>query len=236
MISSATTDIWPKGQARRGWRGRELRTRDLVLPLSLLQISTIRSLLENINKSFKPLTQIEKADFSHPLIDDFFQQVGWRVRHGRGLVILTGLAGLSEADLRVVHWGIGTHLGSALSQNSRGDRVVEITRTQDSDRGSGSSEELVMHTDPAEIIILLVVRRAMAGGISRFCSSIAAWDTMRRECPDLVRILQTGFRCWRYGEQATGDDEYTPYSVPVFSEYEGLRSVVYARADDRKSA
>jgi alpha-ketoglutarate-dependent taurine dioxygenase len=222
-------DLWPTGRVRKGWYGSELGTPDFVTRVEARQLDAIKALIREINDSGKPVAEIRKVDLSHRHVDPLFDQIGREVRHGKGLLILTGLSDLAEPDLRILHWGIGTHLGTALSQSHRGELVVHVTSKQGSDRGSGGTAELVMHTDPGEIIILLAVRKAKAGGVSRFCSSLAAWDEMQSRRPDLAQILQEGFRCWRYGEQAPGDDEYTPYNVPVFSECEGLRSVVYAR-------
>lgn len=223
------TSIWPNTENRRGWHGRELKTSDFLLPFNSDQVAAIQGLLSGIKKLGKPLTHIGKADFSHPCLDALLEEVATRVRQERGLVILTGLSGFCEEDLRIVHWAVGAHIGTALSQNCRGELQVDIKRKANSDRGSGTTDELVMHTDPAELIILMVIRPAKAGGISRFSSSLAAWDIMQTTHPDLVQFLRTGFRCWRYGEQAIGQDEYTPYNVPVFSEKDGLRSVSYAR-------
>jgi hypothetical protein len=74
------------------------------------------------------------------------------------------------------------------------------------------------------MLTLLCVQPAMKGGESGFASSYLVRDIIKRERPDVLKLMERGFRQSRNGEQQPGDDLITPYNVPVFAEKDGVIS------------
>src|SRR5262249_47037831 len=62
----------------------------------------------------------------------------WRaeVLDGRGFVVLRGLGGgrYTADDLATIFWGLGLHLGRAVSQSAMGDRIGHVTDVGGRDR------------------------------------------------------------------------------------------------------
>src|SRR4029450_3675057 len=152
--------------------------------------------------------------------------VGLELEHGRGVVLLRGLpvARYSEDELRQLYWGIGTHLGVARYQNAHGELIGEVrdefrvyggvdqagVAQKDgapvtSRYKAGSSGPLRFHTDRADVVGLLCVRQARAGGISKIVSSVAINNAILERRPDLHALLHQDYYRTREGGERGGD-------------------------------
>ena len=127
----------------------------------------------------------------------------------------------SEAEREAIFWGLGTHLGTAVSQNSHGEmlgHVFDQGRTYGSanTRGYQTKARLDFHTDRCDLVGLLCQRRAKQGGLSSVVSTMAVHNEILRTRPDLLPILYRGFH---YSEREAADNPngVTPRPVPVFS-------------------
>ena len=56
-------------------------------------------------------------------------------------------------------------------------------------RGYSSNAELDFHTDSADVVVLTTYNKAASGGMSIVTSSIAAYERMAKEYPQLVGYL-----------------------------------------------
>ena len=161
----------------------------------------------------------------------------WReeVLRGRGFIVLNTLPKdrYTEDDLGMLFFGLGTHFGRAVSQSSMGDRlghVVDVGGKDRRERAYRNSRELTMHTDRADVVGMLCIRKATEGGLSGYVSTHTIYNEILASRPELVEPLFTGFRYHRRGEESPGEPAITPYRVPVLSESEGVLSVVWLRA------
>jgi hypothetical protein len=77
---------------------------------------------------------------------------------------------------------------------------------------------LRFHTDRTDVVGLLCVQQANAGGVSRLVSSVAIHNEMLRRRPDLLDLLFGDFHRSRFGEEAASPA--VTYALPVF----GLRA------------
>jgi hypothetical protein len=157
------------------------------------------------------------------------------VLHRRGFVVLRGLSRdrYSPDDLAAIFWGLGTHLGRAVSQSPLGDRIGHVTDVGGQDRRERAyrnSRELTLHTDRCDVIGMLCLTQAMRGGVSGYASIHTVYNEILASPPALHEPLFTGFRYHRRGEQLPGEPPITPDPVPVLSESEGELSVVFLRA------
>lgn len=166
----------------------------------------------------------EDFDFGSagPVIAAAFREM----QHGRGVALLRGLprAGLDEKDFEILTWGIGLHHGVGRPQGKASHYVSAVRDAGNpyrtgTGRGYSSNAELDFHTDSADVVALGCYNKAAAGGMSITTSSVAAYQAMQREHPDLVDDLHRPIHFSRQGEQAP--DEAPSYPHPVFDERGG---------------
>jgi hypothetical protein len=149
------------------------------------------------------------------------------VEDGSGVMLLRGLPvddyGLEAA--RIVYWGIGAHLGTALAQNPRGELLVEVRDaggnqyTDPKARGYHTSNRLPFHNDQSDLVGLLCYRRAKSGGLSFIASAAAVHNQILADRPDLLEVLYQPYYCDVRGEEPPGRRPY--YVEPRFSIYNG---------------
>ncbi|BBK39920.1 hypothetical protein STAQ_49980 [Allostella sp. ATCC 35155] len=156
-----------------------------------------------------------------------------RLERGPGFVILRGfpLHGGSEI-VRQRFWSFCRSLGTPLPQTRERDHLMAVAHDataarQQIGRWYGSRERLTFHTDRCDVLALLVVRPAEAGGITKIASSVAIHDAMARERPDLLALLHRDLS-WRVPElPVPGQAPF--FRQPVFSVEGGRLSCCYNR-------
>lgn len=219
-----------RGQDAKAWLGAELTKKQVTVELDAKQLAAIDELMASIKARGLAYRDITAADFKHPQLDAFLADVLNEIKNGRGLVVLRPLPvdRYSLEDVEKIYWGIGTHFGAPRSQSTSGDLIGHVTN-RGSSRGYNNARELPMHVDSAEIVGLLCVHQAKQGGENVLASAQAMYDIIKKERPDLLPILERGYRYHRRGEEASGDEPISPYSVPVFSTVDGIMSCRYSR-------
>ena len=90
-----------------------------------------------------------------------------------------------------------------------------------------SSGPLRFHTDRTDVVALLCVRQARAGGVSRVVSSVAIHDAILARRPDLHALLLQDYHRSREGEEAGG--ERRTYALPVWGIRDGRFTSQYSR-------
>lgn len=184
--------------------------------------------IKNARTPGKPLLEYRREDFdlgsARLTIDAAFDEV----KRGRGIALLRGLPreGLDEEGFRLLTWAVGLHAGVARPQGKASHYLSEVrdAGTQyrtGTGRGYSSNAELDFHTDSADIVVLTCYNKARSGGMSITTSSLAAYERMKREHPDLIEWLHRPVHFSRQGEEAP--DEAPSYPHPIFDEAEGKR-------------
>ena len=146
-------------------------------------------------------------EFSDPELTAALAEPFCEVQNGRGFAIIRGLpvADLPLDVVKVAYWGLGALIGRGQSQSNLGDLVGQVADVTDRDphaRGYRSAKELNLHTDICDMIALLSVRSAKAGGLSSVASAFSVYNLFLSERPDLLPALYAGARNHRRGEQA----------------------------------
>lgn len=199
-------------------------------------LAEIDAALESVKSAGLAPLSFGRDAFPLPTLSPRLAAVLAEVQDGRGFAILRGLppGKYSRADLEAVYWGIGAHLGNAISQNGEGQLLAEVTdkgssySTNVNDRGYRSRDKLNPHVDTSDMTALLCVRQADDGGMSSVASSAAVYNEFLAHRPDLLEPLYRGFHHDLRGEGPTGSfDEVTHGRIPVFSYHEGLLSCCY---------
>lgn len=144
---------------------------------------------------------------------------------GRGFTRICALDArrYGDDDLTLLYWGIGLHLGDPWPQNAKGHVMGDVT-----DQGKKLSDPtfrgnelgqvaLDYHTDGADLIGLLCLRKARSGGLSCVANAVAIYNELARARPDLARALFEPLPYDMRGEQAPGTRPW--YLFPVFTEH-----------------
>ena len=186
-------------------------------------------------KGLKPV-EFTQADFPLPTLGPRIAELLHEIEYGRGFVLLRGL-NVDDYDLdtlKVLYWGLGTHLGDIISQNSQGDLLGIVTDLENGKyanggyyennvRGHRTNADLKPHADSSDLVGLLCVRPAMTGGYSMICSSMTIYNEILANRPDLIEPLTEGFHFDLIGK-GTKAIEVSNSKIPVYSYFEGMLS------------
>lgn len=177
-----------------------------------------------------------KAAFAFPTLAPRLREAYEEVRAGRGFVVLRGLPvdDMSEQEFVAAVWGIGTHFGKALSQNTGGDligHVVDASADDATPRMYRSNLELRPHNDITAMISLACWHKSQSGGASVIVSAVTVHDELRGSAPELLEPLYQGFHYHQVGEEAPGEPPVTRHRVPLFAVRNGQLSSRYLRSN-----
>lgn len=166
--------------------------------------------------------------------DEFDLGSAWRmisaaldeVKRGRGVALIRGLPRekLDEKQFELLTWAIGLHTGVPRPQGKQTQYISQVRNLgtvyrTGTGRGYSSDAELDFHTDSADIVFLSCYNRAVSGGMTIVTSSLAGYNVMAEEEPDLLEWLHRAVHFSRQGEQAP--DEGPSVQQPIFGEAEG---------------
>ena len=218
------------------WRGADLAgTEGWSHRLAAAEVEELAAALRGVRSRGLATTAITRADFPLPVLAPRLRVLVEQARTGLGLFLLTGLPPdrFDEDDREAVFWGIGTHLGRPVSQNSHGEllgQVMDQGRTYGSanTRGYQTRARLDFHTDRCDLVGLLCQRRAKEGGLSSVVSTTAVHNEILRTRPDLLPIL---FRGFHYSEREAADsaEGVSARPIPVFSRQGDVLSCRFIR-------
>lgn len=220
---------------RSGWLAADLENDERwIVHLTPEHRATMVDALQRASALSRELLDYRKEDFS---FGDSLEPIRLALReaqHGLGVALVKGLprANVSEADFRLLTWGIGLHLGVARPQD-KATRYINEVRNVGVDyrsatgRGYSSNAELDFHVDGADVVLLSCYNQAPHGGDSMCSSSLAAYDQLRAERPDLAAVLHEVLPFSLQGEQAQGLPAFI--LMPVFGERDGQRFCMWVR-------
>ncbi|MDB6001565.1 MAG: Taurine catabolism dioxygenase TauD, TfdA family [Rhizobacter sp.] len=166
-------------------------------------------------------------DFPLPAMAGMLDAIKRELEQESGVALIRGLDvdryGLDGT--RLVYWGLGAHLGTALAQNPRADLLVNV-RDEGGDpykdptqRGYHTSQYLPFHNDQGDAVGLLCFRPAKEGGLSCVCSAGAIHNEILRTRPDLAEVLYGPFYADVRGEEPAGRKPY--YVEPRYAVFDG---------------
>ncbi len=216
--------------------------------LNDVEIAELDAALAHVHARGLDIMAITKADFLLPSFGAKLAALRGEVLDGRGFVLLRGVPveRYSKRDATMAYWGIGVHIGYPVCQNARGEMIGHVIdlgarssvmnplgETAENKvflhpkyRSYMSNERLSYHTDFADVIGLLCLHHAKAGGESKIVSSIAIHNEILRRRPDLLKVLYEPFWVDRRGELPAGARPY--YPMPIFCMFGGKLTSYYA--------
>lgn len=202
--------------------------------LGQTEIDDLHRAMDQVLARALPVARIGRDDFPLPAWGATIARLRADVEDGRGFVLLRGLPveRYGVPDLEKLFWGLGTHLGTGVTQTAKAELISHVTDlgpVQGLRRGFQTNKEAKFHVDLADGVGLLCIRQAKEGGQSLLMSSATIYDTLRRERPGVLSILERGFAWDRREEHGAGEDPVGPI-VPIFGEYLGRFRCIYNRS------
>ena len=86
-------------------------------------------------------------------------------------------------------------------------------------------------TGRCDTVGVFCLRRAKSGGESGYSSALAVYAQIRKIKPELLESFWNDFHPYRFGEQPPGEPPYTSIPIPLFSECDGVTTVILIGGD-----
>jgi len=234
---------------RNAWLGKDMANSSAwIRELPPAALGEIDAALRTLQARGLPWREVTRDDFPLPTVAPLLADVADELEHGCGMVKLRTIPveRYSEDELRLLYVGIASHVGRLLFQNRSGELMRDI-RDEGAEVGqrygqvqtaSGgtflssyartlSNGALRYHTDRCDVVALLCVRQARAGGVSKLASAVAVHNTILARRPDLLEVLFRPYHRSRLGEEAGGDKQ--AYALPLFGVRDGRFTSHYSR-------
>ena len=228
------------------WRGRDMASStEWIRPVPAAALPELDTALAALRRRGLTWPGFTRDEFPLPTFTRELATALDELERGRGFIVFRGLpVDRYDDDLKNLYWGIGAHLGAARYQNAQGELIGEV---RDENRRYGEVREpsmdpvlgrssrskarsagpLRFHTDRCDVVSLLCVRKAKAGGLSKIVSAVAVSNAILEGRPDLHALLCQDYHRSRQGEEAGG--ERATYTLPIFAAHEGRFTTQYSR-------
>jgi hypothetical protein len=172
-------------------------------------------------------SEVTAADFPLNGMTEKLRDVAGRLETGHGIALIRGLPieRYSLDDLKRLYFGLASHIGRPVVQNGGAGMMREIRDT--GGPRVESPAHLNWHTDRADVVVLLCLRQAAEGGISRIVSATRIYNAILETRPDLIDALFDDFYRSSIGDEVGTDAPY--YLLPVFSMHDGAFTSDFSR-------
>ncbi|MDP4504952.1 TauD/TfdA family dioxygenase [Nonomuraea turcica] len=162
--------------------------------------------------------EIARESFPLPTLGPVLRRAREELVDGRGFVLVQGVPteGMSEQQCEIAALGLACHVGGIVPQGPDQAPLMHVRDTgadpaQARTRSYEHSGRLGYHSDPTDIVALLCVRPAKAGGLSAIVSSVAVHNELVRTRPDLAELL---YQPW-WHDRRTGDGPDSFFTKPI---------------------
>jgi hypothetical protein len=180
------------------------------------------------------MINVSRETFPLPTLGPILSAVQAELTQGRGFSLIRGLniENLSEREISIIFFGLGSHLGHARSQNAAGHilghvRDVGAKGSDTNVRIYQTSERQTFHTDSCDVVGLICLQQAESGGDSLLVSAASIYNEFLEKRPDLLPYLFDPIATDRRGEVPEGMKPY--FEIPVFTWHQNHLNVMYQR-------
>src|SRR5262249_25215329 len=218
------------------WRASDIADRSLwTYRLTADDIAELEAALAHARAHCADVLDITRELFPLPTLAATIRRFEDELINGRGFQLISGLPAerCSDADASAIYWGIGMHLGTPWPQNKHGHLLGDVTDqgrygTDPTSRGNELGPVgMPYHSDGSDLVGVMCVRRARAGGLSGVATAVRAHNEMVRPRPDLAGVLSQPMIYDFRGEEQPG--RAPTYEVPVFARQADRLFVRYIR-------
>lgn len=188
---------------------------DHVVVLTDADVAEVLAARDAVRRASLPLLGVGRADFPLPSLGQRLARLVEDLDTVDGYVVIRGIPvhRLSEADLRLVFWGLGRHLGIPVSQDSVGRLIRPADTTRPDFHSGGSDVTALLFRDEGRAVSLVA-----SGSIV---------DQLVRRHPYLAVRLFDDWHQDRMGEHLPG--EWAHRSTPLACRTHGRLSLRYDR-------
>lgn len=219
----------------RVWDGKELNDRtDWIQHIQPEEIEELDAMLASFRGQKYEVTDLTPDDFSLPLLAGRFASIQSELEGGRGFALLRGIpiARYSLEETRTLFWTLALLLGDPIGQDGAGNRMHSVANTHkrveetSEVRSYQTDDELTFHNDGGDVFMLLCVKTAKSGGMSKLVSVEKIYNEILKRRPDLIKVLQEPFYFDTRQQHPTG---LKVQAAPIFNFFDGRLSVLYKR-------
>ncbi len=183
------------------WRAPEVeKSGDYRMRLSDKEIAEIETTIARARSGGTPMRELSREDFVWDALR--LRIFEWRreIAAGRGFVVVSGLPvqRWEPWQCEYFFWGLGLHLGTPGAQNPQGDLLGHVRDERDEVasvtlRQYRTRQHIPFHCDAADVVGLLCLRGAKAGGESWIASSVSVFNALWAAEPEKCRRLFAPF-------------------------------------------
>lgn len=187
---------------------------DRVLVLTDHDVAELLAARDAVRRASLPLLGVGRVDFPLPTLGSRLERLAAQLETD-GHVVLRGVPvhRLCEADVRLVLWGLGRHLGVAVSQDSQGRHIGPADTSRADFHSGGSDVTALLVRDETSRIALADAARVV--------------DEVVLRHPYLALRLFDTFHHDARGEVVAGGKAYR--STPLACRHDGRFSLRYDR-------
>ncbi len=231
----ALSDLPESFASEAAWTAVDMNHEQLWLSeLSTTQTNELVNVARTYLSAGRDIGEISAEHFPLESLESYLRSLKNKLLTGNGIEVIRGLpvSELSLEEAACIFCGIGSHLGSARSQNAQGHILGHVRDTGASSNDPNTriyqtAERQSFHTDSADVVGLLCWHNAKSGGDSLLVSALSIYNRMREQRPDLLELLFKPVATDRRGEVPQGAKPYM--TIPIFNWYEGFLTVFYQR-------
>jgi hypothetical protein len=215
------------------WYGRELaRSDDWIRHFTADELAEIAAAVEAARST--PMEELSAQSFPLPRLGRVLRDIRGELLDGRGFILLRGLPveRMTPKEQAIAYLGLGAWLGRFRSQNAKGHLLGHVKDLgldirDPHVRYYQTNRKLEYHTDSVDIVGLLCLKTARAGGESYLASSMTVYNEVLARRPDLMPALFEPFPTDRRGEVPEGMQPW--FEIPIFHWHAGRLSCIYVR-------
>jgi hypothetical protein len=217
------------------WLGPDVATSERwIHHLSDAELRELEQAARQALSMHSDIAAIQRESFVLPTLGPRLARLHDILIHGCGFALVRALPveSWSREITAAAFFGLGCHFGNPRPQNAKGHvlgHVMDMGLNADDPnvRIYQTHERQTFHTDSSDIVGLVCLQQAKAGGDSALVSSNSIYNAMRRDSPALAAALFDPIATDRRGDVAA---EQLPYfEIPVFTWHAQLMSTIYQR-------
>ncbi|MFD4705844.1 TauD/TfdA family dioxygenase [Gottfriedia sp. NPDC058432] len=231
-----STILNEKIQGRSAWKGIDLaKDESWIYFLTDTTIAVLEKATLCVQQRGLKAPDFKKEDFPIPDLADEIKYFVDELENGRGFLLIRGLPmeRYSDEEASIIYWGLGLHLGLPIIQSKNGELLGHIKNVgkdfndNTKVRGYQTNVHLDYHTDLADVVGLLCLRKAKSGGLSSIASAMSIYNEILEKHPEYLEILYRSFAHDLRGEETPGQSPVV--QSPIFSYFGGKLSCRYIR-------
>ncbi|MEU6034471.1 TauD/TfdA family dioxygenase [Actinomadura sp. NPDC047616] len=240
---STTVDLSPIS-GPSAWRGDELsRSTEWIYLLNDAERAELEAAGRRFAADDPDLRTVTAADYPLDACAGLIDECARQMDSGRGFVLVRGLRTEEYGDTvaAAIFYVMGLHLGTPMAQNQHGDVLDHVIATSDKTLDDPTAlpsrvrDRLPFHSDSSDVVALMCLRGARAGGASSLVSGTTIYNEILRRRPGLAHLLFEPWHWdWRRQDPDAPADTYTSpicsYVDGIFSTYAGS-SMIFSAQD-----